>query len=69
MKDSRRLWYWKANSGISLEDVAVSGIAKESKVTSVLPLCDIVDSRISLLIPCSQQAIDSIEKIKAYDPE
>src|ERR1017187_7999219 len=33
IKDARRLWYWKTNDkGISLSEVALSGLAKDSKV-------------------------------------
>lgn len=59
LKNSRRLWYWKtANKGISLSEVATSGLSKDSKV------CESVD-KIWLeaveIIPCTKEAIKSIE--------
>lgn len=68
MKDMRRLWYWKSKSGITLEDVANYGITDWSKITSTISLCDITDSRVSLLIPCSKEATKSIESAPEYTP-
>ncbi len=68
MKDSRRLYYWKCEKGITLEDVAMNGITDDSKVTTTVPLCDITDTGVSLLIPCSDIAIKSIEDKKDYNP-
>jgi hypothetical protein len=62
------LYYWQSNSGICLEDVATYGIKSTSKVTCVVPLCDITDSRISLLLPCTAKAIQTIEEIAEYQP-
>lgn len=68
MKDARRLWYWKAKSWITLEDVANYGITDWSKITSTVSLCDITDSRVSLLIPCSKESIQTIESAPDYTP-
>ena len=68
MKDTRRLYYWKAKSGITLEDVANYWIADGSKITSVVSLCDITDHQVSMLIPCSKEAIKSIESAINYQP-
>ncbi len=68
MKDSRRLWYWKAKSWITLEDVANYWITDWSKITSTVSLCDITDSRVSLLIPCTKEAIKTIESAPDYNP-
>lgn len=64
LKDARRLWYWKtANKGISLNEVANAGLAKDSKV------CEAVDniwlSAIEI-IPCSKEAIKNIEAQNVY---
>lgn len=68
VKNARRLYYWQAVSGICLEDVAVHGIKSTSKLTCVVPLCDITDARISLLLPCSEASIKSIEECPVYQP-
>lgn len=63
LKNARRLWYWKTKGGISLSEVANSGVHKDSKI------CESVDS-IWLdaieTIPCSQDAIKSIESQNVY---
>lgn len=67
VKDSRRLYQWFCKSGITLEDVAVSGIdAEKSKITSTVPLIDVTDSEISLLIPVSEKSAETIESAKDY---
>ena len=58
LKDSRRLWYWKAAGGIALSGVAQHGIAKGSSL-------DVVNPEIALfgvieMIPCSGVAQESI---------
>lgn len=68
MKDMRRLWYWESKSWITLEDVANYWIAEWSKITSTISLCDVTDSRVSLLIPCSKEAIKTIESAPEYQP-
>lgn len=68
MKDSRRLWYWKCKTGFTLEDVANYGLHTDSKVTSTVPLCDVTDNRVSLLLPCSKEAIKIIEALPDYQP-
>ena len=59
LKDSTRLWSWKAADGVALSGVAQSGIDKsKSKL-------DVINPEISLtgvceLIPCSEKARESI---------
>jgi len=63
LKDSRRLYYWKTkNNGISLSDIAIGGIDKDSK------LCEPVDIWLEAIeiIPCSDECIKSIEKQPIY---
>lgn len=59
IKNARRLWYWKTtNKGISLSEVALGGLAKDSKV------CAPVDSiwlEAIEIIPCTKEAIKNIE--------
>ena len=68
MKDARRLWYWKCKTGFTLEDVANYGLHTDSKLTSTVALCDVTDNRVSLLLPCSKEAIKSIESLPDYQP-
>jgi hypothetical protein len=59
LKDSRRLWSWKAKEGIALSGVAQSGIkASECKVDLVNPL--IYLTGVCELIPCTKVAEESI---------
>lgn len=59
LKNSRRLWKWKAKQGIALSGVAVHGIMKsESKVDVVLP--DQLLTGAIEVIPASEDAKESI---------
>lgn len=63
IKNARRLWYWKtANKGISLSEVAISGLAKDSKVCAPV---DIWMEAVEI-IPCTKEAIKSIEAADEY---
>ena len=60
LRDSRRLWKWKAVSGVSLSGVATAGIvANESKVEPVLPALTLTGA--IEIIPASDAARRSIE--------
>lgn len=62
VKNSRRLWHWKAKESISLSAVAKYGIDESgSKVCA--PVDSIWLDAIEL-IPCSDAAIESIEGAK-----
>lgn len=55
---SRRLWYWKAKSGISLSAVAQHGIKADNSLPETLPeiwLGDVYE-----IIPCTKEAAQSI---------
>jgi len=59
LKDSRRLWSWKADEGVALSGVAQNGIiSKESKLDVVNPL--IYLTGVCELIPCTTKAMESI---------
>ena len=59
LKDSRRLWSWKANDGIALSGVAQNGINKSnSKLDALNPI--IYLTGVCELIPCSSAARESI---------
>ena len=54
LKDSRRLWSWKAKDGLALSGVAQNGIESDSKVDVVNP--EIYLTGICELIPASSVA-------------
>jgi len=58
LKDSRRLWSWKAKDGIALSGVAQKGIKSESKVDTMNPLISLTG--VCELIVCSNVAKASI---------
>ena len=59
LKDSRRLWSWKANDGIALSGVAQHGIkTNECKVDVTNPV--IYLTGVCELIPCTKKAKESI---------
>ncbi len=60
LRNSRRLYYWKANQGIALSGVAQYGIASESKVDVVNP--EIALTGVIEVIPCTEVARDSIQR-------
>lgn len=64
LKDARRMYFWKnLGSGISLSDIAVDGIHKDSK------LCAPVDIWLEAIeiIPCSDKCIKTIENQEVYE--
>lgn len=58
LKDSRRLWSWKAKDGIALSGVAQNGIKSDSKVDTMNPLISLTG--VCELIVCSDIAKASI---------
>lgn len=61
LKDSRRLWSWKAKDGIALSGVAQTGLtANKSKVDVMNPI--IYLTGVCELIPCSNKAKESINE-------
>lgn len=66
LTDARRLWYWKAASGISLSDVAESGIENGSKICATVPTQIITDA--CEIITTTPDAQASIEAANAYNP-
>lgn len=64
LKNARRLWYWKTtNKGISLSEVANSGLAKDSKVCAAV---DAIWLEAVEIIPCTKEAIKNIEGQDEY---
>ena len=62
LKNSRRLWSWKANDGIALSGVAQAGVQSGCKIDVVNP--EIYLTGICELIPCSYAAKESINGFK-----
>lgn len=64
LKDSRMLYYWKTtNGGISLGEIANTGVHKDSKVCAAVSQQWLQAIGI---IPCTDDAIKSIEAKNAY---
>ena len=57
LRNSRRLWSWKANNGVALSGVAQHGLAG-GKIDTLNP--EIYLTGVIEIIPCSQVAEDSI---------
>ena len=62
LKDSRRLWSWKAKDGVALSGVAQNGLKSEGKVDTLNPLISLTG--VCELIPCSVKARESIDGFK-----
>lgn len=58
LKDSRRLWSWKAKDGVALSGVAQNGVQSGGKIDTLNP--EIALMGVCELIPCSQTAKESI---------
>lgn len=60
LKNSRRLWSWRAADGLALSGVAQNGIDKsKSKIDTMNPV--IALTGVCELIPCSDKAKESID--------
>lgn len=59
LKDARRMWYWRAASGISLSACADVGISSDSKIANVVSRVALLDA--CEIIPCTATAAASIE--------
>ena len=62
LKDSRRLWSWKAKDGVALSGVAQTGVQSGCKIDVVNP--EIALTGVCELIPCSEAAKESIDGFK-----
>jgi hypothetical protein len=62
LKDSRRLWSWKAKDGVALSGVAQTGVQSGCKIDVVNP--EIYLTGVCELIPCSVAAKESINDYK-----
>mgnify|MGYP000901280242 CR=1 FL=1 len=62
LKDSRRLWNWKAVEGVALSGVAQNGIEAGCKIDTKNP--SIYLTGVCEIIPCTKKAKDSINAKK-----
>lgn len=62
--DCRRIWYWEGAA--SLSELALSGVTRPEvcKFTVVVP--SIIITGVIEIIPCSEQAIISIESVPVW---
>ena len=58
LKDSRRLWSWKAKDGVALSGVAQNGVQAGCNIDTINP--EIYLTGVCELIPCSAIARESI---------
>lgn len=65
LKNSRRMWYWKAKKGHTLSGCAIHGITDESKIAGVVST--IVLTEACEIIACDLPAVGSIEDIHEYN--
>jgi hypothetical protein len=62
LKDSRRLWSWRAKDGVALSGVAQTGVQSGCKIDVLNP--EIALTGVCELIPCSSTAKESIDGFK-----
>ena len=65
LSDAIRIWYW--DGAFTLSALAMEGTSKPENCKFSIPVNEIEIDRIEL-IPCTDVAIASIEKVKAHDP-
>lgn len=66
LKNARRMWRWKAKTGISLSDISITGLDRSSsRICAAVPIVWIEAIEI---IPCSADAIESIEGAENAEP-
>jgi hypothetical protein len=70
LSESRRLFRYWCKKWISLSWVSQYWLAdrREVKICWIVPRIEIVDPKISEILPCSEEAIKSIKEYKEYDP-
>jgi hypothetical protein len=67
LKNSRRLWRWNTDKGISLSEIAIYGVVQEnSRITSVVP--EQIVSEVDEIILTTADSQKSIESAPVYIP-
>ncbi len=69
LKNSRRMWRWWAAKQMTLSAVAEFGLNhdKDLRIQNVLDTIRILDA--CEIIPCSEEAVRSIESVETYDEQ
>ena len=67
LKNSRRLWKWQTDKGISLSEVSLHGLVDSgSRICETLPeqmIAEVIE-----ILPASPKASESIKKAQTYTP-
>ena len=66
LKDSRRLWYWKAKTGHTLSACAIHGVATDSKIAGLIEK-EIILTDACEILPCSHDSKESILNAKEHN--
>ena len=64
LKDCRRLWYWDGAASIS--EIALSGVTRPSSCKFSVTVSSIVITGVIEIIPCTENAINSIESVPVW---
>ncbi len=65
LKDSRRMWYWKAAEGHTLNACAINGI-KDSKISGTVENISLLEA--CEIIKCTDDGAKSIGESDVYNP-
>lgn len=64
LKDCRRIWYWSGAASIS--ELAVNGVANPSNCKFSVVVSGITILGVIEIIPCTEEAIKSIEAVRVW---
>ena len=64
LTDARRIWYW--DGAASLSQLAMSGTSNPESCKFPEPVTEVCLTEAIEIIPCSQQAIDSIKGVPIW---
>lgn len=64
LKDCRRLWYW--DGAASLSQLAVDGVSSPERCKFTVVVPQMVVMQVIEIIPCTEKAIESIEKVATW---
>lgn len=65
LSDARMIWRFWANEGIALSAVAMQWLKKDCdsiKILNTIPYIELMDNRISTIIPCSKETEKQIRE-------
>ena len=64
LKEARRLWYW--NGAASISQIAHEGVKKPNDCKFTVPVTNIVLLDAIEIIPCTDKAIENIDKVAVW---